>query len=83
MGNYDEIEFSATFNYREWQLLAHCVSKRRDESHDRADYLELNEFKDSTPEIAGLRRKAAEMFDLLEDIKGLLARCRQDNPVSP
>lgn len=70
MANYDDEELSLTFTFKEWASIYHCIESVRAEKHATADRIaaEYDDEKDA-PQIAGLRRRASDLFTLMEDVK--------------
>jgi uncharacterized protein YaaN involved in tellurite resistance len=78
MADYDAEQFGLTFTYVEWQQIHESLKKRRDDLHNRADFLELEQ-PTETGQIQGLRRKASGLYELMESIRDGMAAARRQN----
>ncbi len=82
MATYDDTELTITFTYKEWCLVHDCMAKRRSELHDRADTLQLGDPDKLDEQRVALRRKAAAIYELMQEVVHGLADTRQDFAVA-
>lgn len=76
MADYDAEQFSISFSYVEWQQVQDSLKKRREDLHNRADFLELEQ-PSETGQIQALRRKASALYELMESIRDGMAAARR------
>lgn len=81
MADYDAEQFSISFSYVEWQQVQDSLKKRREDLHNRADFLELEQ-PSETGQIQALRRKASALYELMESIRDGMAAARRQNAES-
>lgn len=73
---YADKSITLTMPYETWSLITSCIKNSREHLHNRADYLAGQSAPEA--ELAGLRRKAAELFDVREIIVEALGDAREE-----